>query len=106
MGIPRLINLLCDRALLAAFSAEQRTVQPSGIRELAAELRLQSGVSELPITRKSSRIRLDSLAEIPAPAGGTGRENDPGTSAAAPLPPVPLGDGVGQRACFRCPRTT
>jgi general secretion pathway protein A len=37
-GTPRLINILCDRALTTAYAAERGTVTPSHIREAAREL--------------------------------------------------------------------
>lgn len=47
-GLPRLINVLCDRALLAAYSADRRTVDARAVRLAVAELqrpqaRRQSG---------------------------------------------------------------
>jgi general secretion pathway protein A len=37
-GTPRLINILCDRALLAGFVAETRTIEPEIIRKCIQEL--------------------------------------------------------------------
>ncbi len=37
-GIPRLINVLCDRALLVAFAAESRVVKPSHVKQAIAEI--------------------------------------------------------------------
>ncbi|MED5261335.1 MAG: AAA family ATPase [Myxococcota bacterium] len=37
-GVPRLINVLCDRSLLAAFAAEKGTVTPSVVRRAAREV--------------------------------------------------------------------
>jgi len=44
-GIPRLINLLCDNVLQAAFEASQETVPPELVQEVARNLRL--GKSEV-----------------------------------------------------------
>jgi type II secretory pathway predicted ATPase ExeA len=41
-GIPRLINILCDNALLIAFAASQKTISANVIREVAGDLRLGS----------------------------------------------------------------
>ena len=38
-GVPRLINMLCDRALLGAFATHRHTVDASIVRRAAAELR-------------------------------------------------------------------
>jgi general secretion pathway protein A len=39
-GVPRLINLVCDQALLVAFAMSSRTVTPAMIDEVSADLRL------------------------------------------------------------------
>jgi general secretion pathway protein A len=41
-GIPRLINILCDNALLTAFAASQKVVSRNIIKEVADDLRLTS----------------------------------------------------------------
>jgi type II secretory pathway predicted ATPase ExeA len=41
-GIPRLINILCDNALLTAFAASQKTVSANMVGEAASDLRLGS----------------------------------------------------------------
>lgn len=41
-GIPRLINIICDNALLTAFAASQKTVSAALIREVADDLGLES----------------------------------------------------------------
>lgn len=62
-GIPRLVNAICDNALLIAFSEETRTVETRHIREACAEL-------DLAIS--APKPRLDSLTPNgtpqPAPA--------------------------------------
>lgn len=40
LGIPRLINILCDRALLVAFSLERKNVTPASINAAIEELNL------------------------------------------------------------------
>jgi general secretion pathway protein A len=40
-GIPRLINLLCDRSLLGAYSARSNRVTPELVERAAATLDLQ-----------------------------------------------------------------
>ncbi len=37
-GVPRLVNVICDRALLGAYSTEQRQVQPEIVRRAAKEV--------------------------------------------------------------------
>lgn len=40
-GIPRLINLLCDRALLASYAADQELVEPKAVQQAAGEIGLE-----------------------------------------------------------------
>ena len=42
-GIPRLINILCDNALLNGFALDQKTVDERSIEEVAKDLRLGKG---------------------------------------------------------------
>ncbi len=44
-GIPRIMNVICDRALLGAFSQEQRTVDRQLVSGAAAEVAGDTGVS-------------------------------------------------------------
>jgi hypothetical protein len=41
-GNPRLINLVCDRALLTAFSANEQRVEPPIVDRAASVLRLKA----------------------------------------------------------------
>ena len=37
-GVPRVVNVICDRALLGAYSQEMRTVSPTMVRKAASEV--------------------------------------------------------------------
>src|SRR4030095_2041107 len=50
-GIPRLINIICDNALLIAFAASQKIVSTHIIDEVARDLRLES---EIPANKRST----------------------------------------------------
>jgi general secretion pathway protein A len=41
-GIPRLINNICENALISAFARQQKTVTPNLIEEVASDLRLNA----------------------------------------------------------------
>lgn len=41
-GIPRLINNICENALISAFARQQKTVTPNLVEEVAADLKLDS----------------------------------------------------------------
>lgn len=43
-GIPRLINIICDNALLIAYAASEKKVTADIIKEVARDLRLETGV--------------------------------------------------------------
>lgn len=59
-GIPRLINIICDNALLIAFAASQKIVSTHIIDEVARDLRLES---ETPANKKSTPRESVSIAE-------------------------------------------
>lgn len=63
-GTPRLINLTCDRALLAGYTAQTRTIVTSHVRAAIASLRGEEGM------RAASSISVSPprLARIPRPA--------------------------------------
>jgi type II secretory pathway predicted ATPase ExeA len=44
-GVPRLINLTCDRALLAGYSAQTRAISQEQVRQAIASLRGEEGIS-------------------------------------------------------------
>jgi putative secretion ATPase (PEP-CTERM system associated) len=83
-GVPRLINVLCDAALLHAYVAEKRVVDAGIVAEVAAQLsKNQKGKDpepqassvdvDAPLQAKLSALeaRIDSL--VAAPLGGAGQ---------------------------------
>ena len=44
-GIPRLVNTLCENALISGFGRRSRQVQPRIVQEVAADLRLELSAS-------------------------------------------------------------
>jgi general secretion pathway protein A len=59
-GIPRLINILCDNALLNGYALDQKLVDEKSVREVAKDLKL---------TKKSHRILIWSLLCLSIAAG-------------------------------------
>ena len=55
-GIPRLINVICDNALLTTFAASQRTVSGSVVREVAKDLNINSHAAEPKKTLTTSPV--------------------------------------------------
>lgn len=57
-GIPRVINLICDNALLTAYATSQKTVCVEAIREVAYDMRLtlplQTETAQAPISQVTS----------------------------------------------------
>ena len=47
-GIPRLINVVCDNALLAAFGEQSRVVEASHVSQSCADLDLMDAASDVP----------------------------------------------------------
>ncbi len=60
-GTPRLINILCDRALVTGFSRDLNSVSPEMIRECAKELDISSGAEA---TDSRASLRLKSLLQF------------------------------------------
>ena len=59
-GIPRLINILCDNALLNGYALDQKLVDEKSVREVAKDLRL---------TKKSHKILIWSVLCVSIAAG-------------------------------------
>jgi general secretion pathway protein A len=55
-GIPRLINIICDNALLIAYATSQKTVLPGIIEEVAHDLRLPSAIGPTGLDVASAAI--------------------------------------------------
>lgn len=55
-GIPRLINIICENALLIAWGTAQRTVSPAITEEVARDLQLQASLvsSDMPETHEET----------------------------------------------------
>jgi type II secretory pathway predicted ATPase ExeA len=65
-GIPRLINVMCDNAMISAFALEKSEVEPRFIQEVAEDLCLMSPV--LKVTPVREKILTDHVREVPKPA--------------------------------------
>jgi general secretion pathway protein A len=64
-GIPRLINVICDSALLLAYGASQKSVTPSMIDEVARDLQLSApipGATPIATSRHITKPIQDTLA--------------------------------------------
>jgi general secretion pathway protein A len=72
-GFPRLINIICDHALMSGYSLGAETVGPSIIKECAEELRITIG--------------LDAPQDKAAATPGQSRPPRPGVAAATPVQP-------------------
>jgi len=88
-GVPRRINTLCDRLLLATFLAELHHVSRAGVDEVAAELQEELGSADSPEATGAQRS---------APASGADRDSPPSgpaPAAAEPrMPDAPASDAV------------
>jgi general secretion pathway protein A len=55
-GFPRLINILCDNALLIAYATSQKRITSDIVREAANDLRLEGQRSDLLITEEAEKL--------------------------------------------------
>ena len=63
-GIPRLINILCDNALLTAYADSQKEVSAEMITEVALDLRLLERPTKSPTLRERSAVFADAQVKI------------------------------------------
>jgi len=61
-GVPRRINLICDRSLLAAFAAQSRDVQPAHVRKAVQSLRGEDATDTVAPRGRSSAWRWVAVA--------------------------------------------
>ena len=87
-GIPRLINIICENALLIAWGTAQRTVSPAIIEEVAHDLQLQaSSVSSDPLETEEETVQSAATREY-QPDEQTAHVDTP--QAAKAWPSLPL----------------
>lgn len=55
-GVPRLINLICDRALLAGYASQTRDIQPSHVQKAIAALRGEDDEVNANATRQKLNV--------------------------------------------------
>jgi general secretion pathway protein A len=58
-GIPRLINVICDNAMISAYALDKKEVEPPLIQEVADDLQLNGAASRMPATRRDGPVRLE-----------------------------------------------
>jgi general secretion pathway protein A len=110
-GIPRVVNLLCEHALIGAYADRQTVVSPGNVRKVAAEFDLSgepcaSNYFDLPVAkfpvevmpaREPTRVSDVVAAAIPVepPVTEIPRESDrAGRSSLAPAIPAPAVDST------------
>jgi general secretion pathway protein A len=101
-GIPRVINLICEQALISAYADQQKPVRAATVEEAAAQYQFVAGSLPISAVPSASRKGLESLAqfflEMTTPHSSPARSETPVVSpqpAGArdapenPAPPVP-----------------
>ncbi len=69
-GVPRLVNLLADRALLAGYAQQRRTITAALVEDAAVTLEI-GGHRDLPVERDDAIAPVPSPAAKPAPSATT-----------------------------------
>ena len=97
-GVPRIINVICDAALVFGYAEERRQVEASLIAEVLSELEL-TGVLP-PAGQAALAPPLPAVASAAAgPVGGAAAMSPPATAVASAAPVrVPLGPDLSARA--------
>lgn len=71
-GIPRLVNLLCEHALISAFADQQIVVSGETVHAVAEEFELKAIPALPPVERsRQARIKDEQLSELATCAGNT-----------------------------------
>lgn len=70
-GTPRLINIICDRALLTGYIREQEKIGPETIRECAGELDVPLGVS---VPAAEEALEIPAAPKAPGPAANLSKK--------------------------------
>ena len=77
-GIPRLINIICDNALLIAYAASEKKVTADIIKEVARDMRLETGVKVVSKARTATlQIPSDKARELNNNSIATPRRESP-----------------------------
>ena len=84
-GVPRLINVLCDAALVFGYAEERRTIDRAMIEEVIAELE-ETGIVRRPVAAAAST---SVPAPVPVPSIPPASAQPASTTLAAPTPVVP-----------------
>lgn len=100
-GIPRVINLICDRSLLGAYVEDKTEVTPAIVNKAAKEvlgLEKRRDGKQVPLAAAAATLALLALGlllfqqpDVPEPAlEKTTTEETPASEVAQPLPPPPV----------------
>jgi general secretion pathway protein A len=80
-GIPRLINVLCDNALLTGYALGRKQIDASIVREVAEDLHLAGNVGSLPVSGPEESVGTHAFHELNG--AGEFRRQTPDTFVAA-----------------------
>jgi type II secretory pathway predicted ATPase ExeA len=58
-GIPRLINVLCDNAMINAYALDQKEVEPAVVQEVAEDLSLTGSPGRMTLNRRDGALRIE-----------------------------------------------
>jgi len=89
-GIPRLINIICDNALLIAYASSQKKVSAEMIREAARDLGLESDAPKVEAAKAES-VKVES-PKVEIPKVVTAKAESPKTE--APRVEIPKAESV------------
>jgi general secretion pathway protein A len=90
-GVPRVINLICDRALLGAFSQGSRTVTRAVLKQASLEVLGEKGGGGVAFWKWAAAVSVLLAGGVVFFLVGTPRESDPpaATAVMEEAPPVP-----------------
>ncbi|MEK6675359.1 MAG: AAA family ATPase [Planctomycetota bacterium] len=79
-GLPRVVNTICDNAMLSAYAADHRSIDGSFVESVVSQMMTLNEVPEPGTTRDEGTVRRTMPARTtiqPAPQTNNGKKNDP-----------------------------
>ena len=65
-GIPRLVNVICDNAMISAYALDRKEIGPALIQEVADDLHLAGAVTRASIARTDTPARIETRTVVRA----------------------------------------
>jgi len=96
-GVPRIVNVICDAALVFGYAEERPRIDPQLLQEVLVELKATGVLPSTPTAAMPPTVQASTIREMPQFHTGTGTE----TSAPRPEPVAPRASLLSEEALAR-----